>query len=469
MDETVQRGDEDRDHYLEGLTFEELAIGRTATATHRLADVEAAEAAAGDEAAAGSEPAEQGLRESAAADLVWRLIAAELPGPGTTWVHRELDFHGALAPRGEVTVSVEVAEKDRETGHVVLACECADEQGNVALSGRAVVVPPRQRVRRRRSAAPKTPSRGQRGDRLREIIDAASALAPLPMAVVHPVDAASLAGAARAAEAGLVEPLLVGPERRIRRAAEEAEVDIEGFPLFDTEHSHESARRAVGLVRSGEARALLKGKLHTDELMDAVLAAEAGLRTGRRISHVFVMDVPDYDRPLLITDAAVNIAPSLDDKVDILRNAIDLALALGIREPRAAILCAVETVSSSMPCTVEAAALCKMADRGQIDGARVDGPLAFDNAVDLEAARTKGIRSEVAGRANILLAPDLEAGNMLAKQLEYMAGAQAAGIVVGARVPVALTSRADDEISRMASCAVASLLLARQQETDDER
>lgn len=313
------------------------------------------------------------------------------------------------------------------------------------------------------------PVRNGQGARLREIIEAASAEPALPMAVVHPVDAASIAGAARAADAGLIEALLVGPERRLRRAAEEAEVDIDRFSLFDTEHSHESARRAVELVRSGEARALLKGKLHTDELMDAVLAETAGLRTGRRLSHVFVMDVPSYDRPLLITDAAVNIAPSLDEKVDILRNAIDLALALGIHEPKAAILCAVETVNSSMPCTVEAAALCKMADRGQIEGAQVDGPLAFDNAVDLEAARAKGIRSEVAGRANILVAPDLEAGNMLAKQLEYMAGAQAAGIVVGARVPIALTSRADDEVSRMASCAVASLLLARQREQADER
>jgi phosphate acetyltransferase len=293
--------------------------------------------------------------------------------------------------------------------------------------------------------------------KLANLVAACVGLAPVVTAVVHPCDVASLAGAAEAAEAGLIIPILVGPQARIRACAAEGGLNIAGMRIEDTPHSHASAERGVTLVRAGEARALMKGSLHTDELMAAVLASSTGLRTARRVSHVYVMDVPTYPKLLLITDAAVNIFPTLDDKVDIVANAIELAQALGIATPKVAILSAVETVRSKIPSTIEAAALCKMAERGQITGAVLDGPLAFDNAINAEAARTKGIVSPVAGNADILLVPDLEAGNMLAKTLTFLAGADAGGLVLGARVPVILTSRADSVHARLASCAVAVL------------
>ncbi len=277
-------------------------------------------------------------------------------------------------------------------------------------------------------------------------------------AVVHPCDEASILAAVEASGAGLIEPILVGPQAKIRAAAAAAKVDIAPFRVVDAPHSHAAAEQAVALVRAGEAGMLIKGALHTDELMHAVVAADTGLRTERRISHVFLIDLPSYPRVLLITDAAINVLPSLEDKRDIVQNAIDLAHELGIERPRVAILSAVETVTPKLPSTIEAAALCKMADRGQITGGLVDGPLAMDNAVDPEAAREKGIVSEVAGRADILVAPDLEAGNMLVKQLTFMGGADAAGVVLGARVPIVLTSRADSDQARIASCVVAVLM-----------
>jgi phosphate acetyltransferase len=283
------------------------------------------------------------------------------------------------------------------------------------------------------------------------------ALAPVRTAVAHPCDETSLAAAVEAGALGLIVPILVGPAARIRRLAEDAKLELGGLELVDTPHSHASAAKAVEIVRAGRADALMKGSLHTDELMGEVLQADTGIRTARRVSHVFVMDVPMYAKPLFITDAAINIFPTLEDKVDIAQNAIDLAHALGIPEPKVAILSAVETVTSKLPSTIDAAALCKMAERGQIRGAKVDGPLAFDNAVSREAAATKGIVSDVAGYADILLVPDLEAGNMLAKELTFLADADAAGIVLGARVPIILTSRADNLRTRMASCAVAVL------------
>lgn len=283
------------------------------------------------------------------------------------------------------------------------------------------------------------------------------ALAPVRTAVAHPCDETSLAAAVEAGALGLIVPILVGPAARIRRLAEEAKLELDGLELVDTPHSHASAAKAVEIVRAGRADALMKGSLHTDELMGEVLQADTGIRTARRVSHAFVMDVPMYAKPLFITDAAINIFPTLEDKVDIVQNAIDLAHALGIPEPKVAILSAVETVTSKLPSTIDAAALCKMAERGQIRGAKVDGPLAFDNAVNREAAAMKGIVSDVAGDADILLVPDLEAGNMLAKELTFLADADAAGIVLGARVPIILTSRADNLRTRMASCAVAVL------------
>jgi phosphate acetyltransferase len=298
-----------------------------------------------------------------------------------------------------------------------------------------------------------------KGRRHQALIEKAYGLAPIRTAVVHPVDKVSLLGAIEAAKEKLIVPVLVGPEAKIRAAAEQAKLDLSGYQLVSTEHSHAAAAQAVALARDHKVEALMKGSLHTDEFMAAIVHEEK-LRTDRRMSHVFVIDCPDYPRPLFVTDAAINIYPTLEDKVDIVQNAIELAHALGVERPKVAILSAVETVTSKIKSTIDAAALCKMADRGQITGGILDGPLAFDNAVSAEAAKTKGIVSPVAGQADIFVVPDLEAGNMLAKQLEYLAEADVAGIVLGARVPIILTSRADKTLARLGSCAIA-LLLAR--------
>jgi phosphotransacetylase len=282
-------------------------------------------------------------------------------------------------------------------------------------------------------------------------------LDPVPTAVAHPCDVTSLTGALEARDERLIEPILVGPEAKIREVGAKAKLDLKGVEIVDAPHSHAAAAAAVQVVREGRAELLMKGSLHTDELLGAVVARDTGLRTARRMSHVFVMDVPTYHKVLMITDAAINIAPTLDEKVDICQNAIDLAITLGCERPKVAILAAVETVSSKMPATIDAAALCKMADRGQIKGGVLDGPLAFDNAISKEAAEIKGIASDVAGDPDILLVPDLEAGNMVAKLLSFLAKADSAGLVLGARVPIILTSRADSVRSRIASCAVAML------------
>jgi phosphotransacetylase len=283
-------------------------------------------------------------------------------------------------------------------------------------------------------------------------------LAPIPTAVAYPCETTALSGAIEASNRGLIMPLLVGPANRIAETADEANINLNGQVIIDVPESTLAAAKAVELIREGRAEILMKGSLHTDELMAAVVSREGGLRTARRISHVFVMDVPTYHKVLIVTDGAINIAPTLEDKVDICQNAIDLAISLGLEKPKVAILAAVETVTSKMPATLDAAALCKMAERGQIKGAILDGPLAFDNAISKQAAQTKGIISAVAGDPDILLAPDLEAGNILAKQLSFLANADSAGMVLGARVPIILTSRADSVRSRIASCAVAKLV-----------
>jgi phosphate acetyltransferase len=302
-------------------------------------------------------------------------------------------------------------------------------------------------------------------EKYQRLIDTAKALPPVATAVVHPCDESSLTGAVDAAKLGLIRPLLVGPKAKIDAAARKAKLDLAGFQMIDAPHSHGAAATAVELVRSGKAEALMKGSLHTDELMAAVVKRDTGLRTARRVSHCFVMDVPSYETALIISDAAVNIAPTLKDKIDIVQNAIDLAHALRFPEVRVAILSAMETVNPDVPSTVEAAALCKMADRGQITGGILDGPLALDNAINLAAASIKKIVSPVAGRANVLIVPDLEAGNMLAKSLSFLAKADSAGIVLGAKVPIILTSRADSVMARLASCAVASLVAATRRES----
>ena len=291
------------------------------------------------------------------------------------------------------------------------------------------------------------------------LIEACKGREPIACAVVHPCDEVSLMGAIDAARAGLISPILIGPQKKIRAVAEQQAIDLSPYRIVDVEHSHAAAAKGVELVRAGEAEALMKGSLHSDELLGAVIHPTTGLRTERRITHCFVMDVPTYPKPLIISDGAVNIAPDLKTKRDICQNAIDLALVLGISEPKVAILSAVEVVNPAIPSTIDAAALCKMADRGQITGGLLDGPLAFDNAISIEAARTKKIVSPVAGQADILVVPDLESGNMLAKQLTFLARAEAAGIVLGAKVPIILTSRADSVRARMASCAIAVLMV----------
>jgi phosphate acetyltransferase len=305
----------------------------------------------------------------------------------------------------------------------------------------------------------------RRHDKFERLVERAQRDSAVTTAIAHCCDDVSLEGAIRAARLKLIVPILVGPENRIRDIASRGNHDINGIEIVDAAHSHDAAAKAVALVRAGRAEAVMKGSLHTDELMGAVVARETGLRTARRISHCFIMDVPGHSNPLIVTDAAVNIAPTLADKVDIVQNAIDLAHALGSKDVRVAILSAMETVNPNVASTLEAAALCKMADRGQITGALLDGPLALDNAISLEAAKVKKIASPVAGRANVLVVPDLEAGNMLAKSLSFLAGADAAGIVLGARVPIILTSRADALLTRLASCAVAVLVAAARRTT----
>jgi phosphate acetyltransferase len=305
-----------------------------------------------------------------------------------------------------------------------------------------------------------TPADGRRHEKFERLVDAAQRATPISIAVAHPCSDVALESVVEAARLNLVQPILVGPAQRIRDVAAAAKLDIGAFEIVDAAHSHDAAAKAVELVRAARAEALMKGSLHTDELMAAVVAREAGLRTARRVSHCFIFDVPGHDQALIITDAAVNIAPTLEEKADIVQNAIDLVHALRQPEARVAVLSAMETVNPRVPSTIEAAALCKMADRGQISGGLIDGPLALDNAISLEAAKVKQIASPVAGRANVLVVPDLEAGNMLAKSLSFLAGADAAGIVLGARVPIVLTSRADALLTRLASCAVAGLVAA---------
>jgi len=302
-------------------------------------------------------------------------------------------------------------------------------------------------------------------EKYQQLIARCQALTPVPTAVAHPCDESSLRGAVEAAELGILQPILVGPKAKIEAVAAQFQLDISGYEIVDAPHSHAAAELAVQLAREGKAEMLMKGSLHTDELMGAVVRTGTGLRTERRISHAFIMDVPNLDRAIFVTDAAINIFPTLEDKVHITQNAIDLAHALGLEQPKVAILSAMETVNPKVPSTVEAAALCKMADRGQITGGILDGPLALDNAINLAAARIKKIDSPVAGLADILVVPDLEAGNMLAKSLTFMADADAAGIVLGARVPIILTSRADSVTTRLASCAVAALVAKARRES----
>ena len=442
-------------------TYDEIEVGASLTLSHVLteADVEALAMVSGeiDPFHIDSEaPPRQMVSDAVGAEaLVSGMLNRRLPGPGTNILAQNLTFSGVLNVGDEVTGTVTALEK-RPQGHQIVF-DCRIRRGDdELLAGTITVAAPTERISYTDLATPEIILR--RNDGFSQLFKRCQGAAAVICAVVHPCDRDSLLGPVEAAKRGLIDPVLVGPEDRIRAVAEAEGVDLSPYRIVAAEHSHAAAQQAVAMARAGEVESLMKGSLHTDELMGAVVASATGLRTDRRVSHVFVMDVPAYPRLLLVTDAAINIAPSARDKVHILQNAIDLAPVLGIDPPRVAILAAVETVNPDMQATVDAAMLCKMADRGQITGGIVDGPLAFDNAVSEEAAKTKKIVSPVAGRADILLLPDLEAGNMVAKQLQYLAGADAAGIVLGARVPIVLTSRADSVRTRLASAAVMALV-----------
>ena len=456
--------------FIENRTFDELAVGDSATLERRLTmdDIKLFAIMSGDvnPAHVDEDFAKSSRFHEVIAHGMWggalisTVLGTEMPGPGTIYLGQTLRFRAPVGLGDMLSVTVRVRDKDDEKKRVTFDCCCTNQDGRPVIEGVAEVLAPTEKIRRPRVVLPRV--RLAERAKLHELLDAATQPEPVAMAVVHPVDEQALLGALESAQAGLIVPVLVGPEARIRQAADAAEVDISDFRIVDVPHSHAAAEQAVALARSGAVQAIMKGSLHSDELLREVVRRNSGLRTERRISHVSAFDVPTYPRPLFITDAGINIDPTLEEKVDIVQNAIDLAHAIGIAQPRVAILSAIETVNPRIRSTVEAAALCKMAERGQISGAVLDGPLAFDNAVSETAAATKGIVSEVAGRADILVAPDLEAANMLVKQLTYLADASGAGLVVGARVPIVLTSRADDAITRMASCALA-LLLAQHQ------
>ena len=460
----------------ENYTFSEIKLGQSARLLRTLSveDITAFAAVSGDTNPAhlSAEYANDTLFQGVIAHGMWSgalisaLLGTQFPGPGTIYQDQALHFVKPVRVGDTLTVTVTVTAMHSNDNSVELDCEVINQRGEHVLSGVAKVLAPVTKVRLPRVAAPKIQLFDPQA-RFRDLLAMGEKLEAVRCAVVHPCDVGSLNGAMDAARYGLIIPVLIGPEVRIRHVAEEAGIDLTGVEIIDQPHSHAAAEKAAEMAASWDVEILMKGSLHTDELIHAVLAKPA-LRTGRRMSHVFRFDVPLYHKPLLITDAALNIRPTLQEKVDIIQNAIDFARIMGVAVPKVAILSAVENVNPNIPSTLDAAALCKMADRGQITGGVLDGPLAFDNAISAHAAQIKNIASEVAGHADIMAVPDLESGNMLAKQLEYLAGASGSGIVLGARVPIALTSRADGPSNRVAS-ALLALLVAHNARRDQPR
>jgi len=454
---------------LENITYDEIKVGDTATMSrtvHR-EDIQLFAVVSGDvnpshlddDYAKDSTFGRVTAHGMLSGAMISALLGNQFPGPGTVYVEQDLRFKTLVHIDDTLTVKLTCTKKFPENKRLLIACSVTNQDGVLVVEGEATVAAPTKKISRQRASLPEvTVTDKQR--RYEELLALAEGLPAITVAVAHPCDAESLKGALQAMHEGLIVPFLVGPEAKIRKAAEQIGESLDNCRVINTEHSVASAEKAVALAKAGEVEALMKGSLHTDELMSQVVNKTTGIRTARRISHVFVADIPRYPRPLLITDAAINIQPELSDMVDIVQNVIDLAHALNIPMPRVALLSAVETINPKIPSTLVAAALCKMADRGQIKGGILDGPLAFDNAVSAFAARTKGIVSEVAGRSDILVVPDLESGNMLAKQLEYLAGALLTGVVLGARVPIVLTSRADRAEARSASCAIVKRLVA---------
>ena len=453
---------------LSNKTYDEIHVGDSSSLKRTLKpdDVQLFAVLTGDVNPAVMEPqfAESGLFREVMAHGMWSgslistVLGTQFPGPGTILVDQTLHFARPVTLGDTITITVTVKQKFDHNKHILFDCVCINQENLQVVRGTAEVLAPTEKVTRMSEVHLPEIRIDDKYARYQHMLSQVKGLEPIPTAVAHPCDRESLKGPVIAFQEGIIEPILVGPESKIRAVAEEFSIDLHGIRIVNAKHSHDSAAIAVSLVRTGDAEALMKGSLHTDELMGEVVSRANGLRTARRISHVFLMQVPTYHRPLLITDAAINIAPTLEEKVDIVQNAIDLAHIIGIPEPKVAILSAVETVNPKIQSTLDAAALCKMADRGQIKGGILDGPLAFDNAVSIVAAKTKGIKSAVAGHAEILVVPDLESGNMVAKQLEYLANALSAGIVLGTSVPIILTSRADTAETRTASCVVAALV-----------
>ncbi|MDP2169133.1 MAG: bifunctional enoyl-CoA hydratase/phosphate acetyltransferase [Rhodocyclaceae bacterium] len=453
---------------IENRTYDEIKVGDVATLirTLRPEDIQMFAIISGDmnpthvdpEYARSSEFREVVAHGMWGGMLISNVLGTQFPGPGTIYYDQSLRFERSVRVGDTLTITVTCQRKFDHNHHIIFDCVGTNQDNIRVLFGTAEVIAPQEKIKRPKAMLPEIKLSATRTSRYEHLLEITQGLTPIKMAVIHPCDTESLKGALLARDRGLIEPTLVGPEDKIRALAEEMHLDLSGCLFLNVPHSHAAAESGVALAREGEVEALMKGSLHTDELMSEVVDQATGLRTERRISHVFVMDVPTYPRPLLITDAAVNVAPDLRTKVDIVQNAIDLALLLHIVEPKVAILAAIEHVNPKMQATLDAAALCKMADRGQIRGGLLDGPLAFDNAISMVAARTKGIKSIVAGQADILLVPDIESGNMLAKQLEYLADALSAGIVLGAQVPIVLTSRADSARTRMTSTAIAVVM-----------
>ncbi len=449
-------------------TYDEIRVGDFASLTRTLMpeDVRLFAVLTGDfnPATAESRYSESGMFREVMAHGMWSgslistVLATQFPGPGTILIDETLHFARPVTLGDTITITLTAKQKFDHNKHVILDCVGTNQENMQVLRGTAEVLAPTEKISHLQEFQRPSVSIDNKHERFQQMLSLVRGMEPIPTAVAHPCDKESLKGPVIAFHEGIIEPILVGPESKIRAVAEEFGIDLHGIRIVNAKHSHDAAAIAVSLVRTGDAEALMKGSLHTDEMMAEVVSRANGLRTARRISHVFLMNVPTYHRPLLITDAAINIAPTLEDKVDIVQNAIDLAHIIGIPEPKVAILSAVETVNPKIQSTLDAAALCKMADRGQITGGILDGPLAFDNAVSIIAAKTKGIKSAVAGHAEILVVPDLESGNMVAKQLEYLANALTAGIVLGTRVPIVLTSRADTAETRIASCVIAALV-----------
>lgn len=436
-------------------TFDELKLGDAASMTRIIGsdDIELFAVLSGD-----NNPAPLG-QSLIPAGMISAVLDTRLPGPGTVYLGQDLEFWKDIATGDRITATVTLMTKESDGCTLLFDTRCVNQHGEPVLAGKARVRAPETRISWSENAAPGVSL--QRHDRFDAIVAEARSPPMVKTALVHPCSPEAIEAAVEIRDENLLDPILIGPEPKIRKAAEQAGISIDGFEILHAEHSHAAAARAVELAVAGKVGSVMKGSLHSDELLGAVVGSGSGLKTERRVSHVYVMDVPAYSKLLIVTDAAINIAPTLEHKRDICQNAIDLMHMLGVPDPKVAVLAAVETVNDKMPATLEAAALTVMAARGQIRGAKVDGPLAFDNAISMEAARTKGIISPVAGDADILLVPDLEAGNMLAKQLLYFANADAAGLVLGARVPIILTSRSDSLRVRIASAALAKLVAAR--------